>query len=804
MTLPSADELIQRFNDDKIFDWVVLGNDGVLVVQPLWPRPDTMQKRAEEIKTLEAANPQTQEERVARNNRREELRYLELELFNDRELYRLPAGQIAQVINFEDLMLHRTDRLLEEGDVRTAYELLRLVELAAPGWEKAIPRFESLLLREAELQKAKGNNYAALALLDELATRNINNPQLKEQFGTIVDLSVGEAVAADDFSQARHLISRLKNHFPDHEVATKWTDQLQQRSARLMTEAISLADQRRFRQAADSAREADRIWSPTGNMLAAYSTILARHQVIRVAVPRLANAGVISPVPLDAGLRDRELTEVSLLEPESAGELTYFQSDYFEKWEPADLGRQVVFSLRATRPYWQSQPILSANQIADTLSDLLNPELPSYSPRMASFVKEFSVRSPTELAVEFSRVPLNIEAMFRFPIVGIPEDERSNPAAKPRTLSSRFVLTEESESHRAYQRRIPEPDGLTIQQYHVAEIVEQRFDTRHEQIQAFRRGDVDVLPHLEPWEVDAFQASGKAFVQQYALPRNHVIVFNPLSKTTHSTQLRRSLSLSINRDSLLKNIILRDPEGKYGRVSGAAWHSQSYATSPLVAPPEYNIRLAFALKFAAEESLRIPDKLKFIAEAKARALQEKQDWDELEFRSVHGEEIKAVAAHIKLPKLKMLCVPEQTALQAAAKMVSVWSKIGIEVELIPADKPGETIADDGWDMMYRVVCLKEPVLDLWPLLTSDDTFDVNRLSAYPDWMRQELINLDYVTSFTDAQEKLFQIHRHIAAQAFLIPLWEVDDFIAFRRNVNGFETRPVTTYQDVERWAVKP
>ena len=804
MTLPSAEELIQRYNDGRLFDWVVLGNDGVLVVKPLWPRPDTMQKRTAEIQALETSEPKTPEERIQRNQRREELRYVELELLDERELYRLPVGQVARVINFEELMLQRTDKLLQEGNIRTAYEMLRLVDQAAPGWDKAAERFESLLLREAELQQQAGNAYAALSLLDELAARNMNNSQLPQRFGEIVDRVLQETVGAEDYSQSRHLISRLTRYFPQHEIARRWTANLQQMSDALMHDAAALAQQRQFAEAAALARKADTVWSVSGNARAEYVQILARHQVIRVAVSRLPENNMVSPVPLAAELRERELTTVPLLEPASADELTYFQSDYFEKWDPADLGRQVVFSLRTTRPYWQSQPVLSANQIADTLSQRLNPQLPSYSPRLASFVQAFAVRSPTELQVEFARVPLNIEAMFRFPVVGVPLDQRTDPNAVPRVLSSRFELADSGLNRHSYRRIVAEPDNLNAQQYHVAEIVEQQYDTRHEQIQAFRRGSVDVLAHLRPWEVDAFLASGNAFVQQYALPDNHVIVFNPLSEATHITQLRRAMSLSINRENLLKTIILRDAGAKYGRVTSAAWHSRSYATSPLQPPPQYNIRLAFALRFAAEESLRIPDKLKFIADAKARTLASNEPWDELDFRSVHAEEIKAAVAHIKLPKLRMLCDPDETAFQAAEKIASVWSKIGIDVELIPANRPGAVISDDAWDMMYRVVCLKEPILDLWPLLTTDETFDVDRLSAYPDWMRQELVGLDYATSFSDAQERMFQIHRHIAAQAFLIPLWEVDDFIAFQRYVSGFESRPMTTYQNVERWAVRP
>jgi hypothetical protein len=99
---------------------------------------------------------------------------------------------------------------------------------------------------------------------------------------------------------------------------------------------------------------------------------------------------------------------------------------------------------------------------------------------------------------------------------------------------------------------------------------------------------------------------------------------------------------------------------------------------------------------------------------------------------------------------------------------------------------------------------EEPLCELWPVLTNDPTLDMKRLQLFPDWMRQELVGLDYAASFVDAQEKLFRIHNHIAAQAFLIPLWEVDDYAVFRKNVSGLPPKLMSTYHNVERWIIRP
>ena len=125
---------------------------------------------------------------------------------------------------------------------------------------------------------------------------------------------------------------------------------------------------------------------------------------------------------------------------------------------------------------------------------------------------------------------------------------------------------------------------------------------------------------------------------------------------------------------------------KYGRVVSAPWHSGSYANSPLVDEPKYDHYLSFLLRLTALEQLRIPDKQKFVAEAKAKTLAAEEDWDEEMFRLGHADEINAVAEHIKLPKLRMVCDPSEDAMLAAEKMVERWRLLEFDIELVIGQK----------------------------------------------------------------------------------------------------------------------
>ena len=247
-------------------------------------------------------------------------------------------------------------------------------------------------------------------------------------------------------------------------------------------------------------------------------------------------------------------------------------------------------------------------------------------------------------------------------------------------------------------------------------------------------------------------------MRQYALPITHVITFNPLSERITNAQLRRALSFAVNRDAILKSVVLRDQSMRYGRPTSAPWHEASYATNPLEKPPEFNLRLAYALRYAAERQLQLAELAKLETEARAKAKETGEKFESEVWRTT------ANVDYIKLPPLRMVVDPDPTSMEAAKRIAVYWERIKFEVEIIPGDQSGTRLQDGDWDMCYRRIRMEEPLLELWPLLTNDANFDMNRLKMFPDWMRQELVNLDYSASFADAQDRLFTIHRHMSAR----------------------------------------
>ena len=265
MQLPTADELLRADDSNgKAFDWIVLkasleADRTVLVVSPLEIRPDTLKTMAETYVKVEATKPKNEEERNERTTRLKNLKQLIVKLpGNAVAEYALPISTIDHIILFEELMLRRADELLKAGDIRKAYELLLRVEKEFPGWELSKPRFESLLLVESGLRARDGDIYAALALLDELANRNIDNPELRPRFGELVAPMIETAVADNDYNKARYLISRIEKSFPGHETAATWQGRMKSMADSLLNDAKQQTSQREFAAAARDPRGACR------------------------------------------------------------------------------------------------------------------------------------------------------------------------------------------------------------------------------------------------------------------------------------------------------------------------------------------------------------------------------------------------------------------------------------------------------------------------------------------------------------------------------------------------------------------
>jgi hypothetical protein len=128
-----------------------------------------------------------------------------------------------------------------------------------------------------------------------------------------------------------------------------------------------------------------------------------------------------------------------------------------------------------------------------------------------------------------------------------------------------------------------------------------------------------------------------------------------------------------------------------------------------------------------------------------------------------------------------------------------WDLVGVKCRLRELP-PGQTQVTDGdWDLLFAELFLLEPLVDLGRLLGDGGAF-----ASSDPFVSLAVRKLSEVENWKDARSRLQELHRLLATDATLLPLWQLVDHFVCHRGVQGVRQQPVVFYQDVERWRVVP
>ena len=728
----------------------------VIVVNPVFPRPDTLKKLQTALEALRALpTAETAAEREKRAAQRKELSSLVVTLPGGTagELYEIPTNVIDVIIYHEDLVVRRAALLIDAGSFREAYELLFALNRQAHDWPGIREQTLRLEFLEGTKSLEAGDLESALTSLMNLRLDDRDYRGLQKQLGETVDKLILRARQAGEHRESRHFLRRLAVFEPRHPIVEKWTRSLEDEAQKLMEEADAAARAGRHAEAVTLVDRAAVIWPAAPGLREIHRKLSLRYQRLSVGVLDLPRAAVdlapnSSPASLPE-LRERRLSEFNLFEVDRIDDTTHYRSRLIEQWEPTDLGRRAVFTMKSTSSHWESRNRLTSTDVLSALESRIDPGSPGYDERFASVIDGLRPRTAFEFEVHFTHAPPRVEPLFRFPVTA------ANAPAAERVLSRRFVQAGATDQQAIFRRMLPEADNFT--EYHVAEIVERRYASPERAVQGLFRGEISLLPDLPTWAVSLVRNDQRFFVINYALPTTHVLQFNPHSDAIRSRELRLAMAYSIEAPQILSAIALHDPTTQYGRLVTAPFATTSYAYNPLIASREANLGMAASLHVAATKRL-------------------KSD-----------------------PVLRVICDPGPIPRRAMEQILKGWKRVGVRGEIVPAVNGAK------WDVAYRTLRMEEPLVELWPFLSTDAGTRLEGLRHLPDWMRDELLGLDNVADWKSAVSRLQQLQAHLFSEVECIPLWEIDDAIVLRKNIHDFPAvKFVNSYQDVERWVVQP
>lgn len=737
-------------------DWLIVDTNRVMKVEPVSPRPNTLEVMRTRVDAFAATKPQTTDAAKVAQWRKEfdSVHDISVRLIDDLlgQDYLLNVDHVDDIISHEQHALNEAARLRDARQFSAATELLEHVRRRDSDWPGLAAATNKLLFAEATSMLNGGQAEQSLAVLTRVFERDSEFPNLNVRVGQAVDKLGSKAIAENNPRRSRYFENRLRKYYPGHRVLKVLADARTAEARRLLSLAKA---SRSKREASELVGQVARYAPDLPGLRAAHETLFERYPVLHVGALRPAAPARNRLLSGTAEMRLSELTSARLFEPDAVeGDIVRFSSRFVESWSPEDLERRAIFTLRPQSAKFD------AYRMAEAIQQSASGSGPD-ADRWYAAVRSVRPLSPTQIDLDLGRGPLRLDALIG----------KLNLPLRPLFTPTDFSddVSKSSGNNAAFRSTGIEsqrPDGQ------FAEIVEHGYETAEAFGRAIRRDEIALAVDVPPFLVarltqeDWFQK--EVILDKYTLPTTHLLQFRVGSPPGDSPALRIALERALDRPQILASAILHNasqngPGSEFVRTTGHVFPSFSYGNEQSIEPRPFDPAAAVPLALLAKRELA-------------------DRWRPLR-----------------------LIAPEHPQVRdAAVQIVKSWRDLGIDVSLVPVDETLEAIESQSWDIVYRVVSIAEPSLELWPLLSVDGQATLAGIEHLSEPLRERLIRLENTRDWPAATRLLAEADRAIHEQALLIPLWEVDRLSIRRRAIRGVPEDSISPYHALLRWRVEP
>ena len=216
------------------------------------------------------------------------------------------------------------------------------------------------------------------------------------------------------------------------------------------------------------------------------------------------------------------------------------------RFEITDLGRGLVIQL-SPGIAWLHGDTFSGYDLARRLLGLAQHGREDYRPAWAEACQSVEVSGVDSVTVHFHAPQLAPAALLTISPAEPRADDATVPSLAPYNAQATtperttFLLGKEY-----FARADGQPQG----------IIEQRFASRVDAVDALRLGEITVVDRLPPWEVNRLKGVTGVSVEPYPVRTVHCLLPNPRSAFLRHRGFRRALVYGINRQKILSEQIL--------------------------------------------------------------------------------------------------------------------------------------------------------------------------------------------------------------------------------------------------------
>ncbi|MFG0263115.1 MAG: ABC transporter substrate-binding protein [Novipirellula sp. JB048] len=667
-------------------------------------------------------------------------------------------------IDLWEIRLEReTTEMIAKGDFKGAYPFLSVLIRDYPN-RPGLRKLRSDFLWQDAIKRAKAGEFqATLAMLEEL-WRYAPEYQPQRVLGAlsgVTDKLMLKLVKDGELELAQQMLARLEKDYGESRLESvgKWNKLFLQLAQKKQREAIAALEAKDYRVARALSRESVAVRPDIEGGKELVRKIDQIYPLVRVGV--LQTATDLDPTRIDnwASRRAGRLVYRTLFEMKGAGPEGGEYDFVFGETETTPYRTQFDLVLQTEK----LKPPLSeikAFTLADKIAERATRRAPEYFSPWAAAVEAIGMEGPKRIECTLRRPHVLPSCLLQMPIDGSwfgGEAGAPTGAYQPSETSDdlvRYVLTAEPES----------PEQLR-------EVVEIRQASASDGVSQLLQGELDVLDQLFPADAIRLSKSRDIRVRTYPLPTVHMLV--PCSDHAYLAErtFRRALIYGTNRADILNGELLEGLEAPGCEVLSGPFPAGIETNDPLgyaydksILPRRYEPRLAKLLM------------------------------------TLNANQMKALADRRKeeVPEIQpiRLAFPADNMSRVACEaIVSQWQLLDLEVELVELPV-GQTFPEPGTaDLVYVSAAIWEPIIDARRLLGPEG------LAASSDQLvGLGLRRIEEARDWRKVRDGLLDLHAIAHHELPVLPLWQMVDSYAYRRDLIGVGNDIVSLYQNADKW----
>ncbi len=703
-------------------------------------------------------------------------------LDESRQEYEVTWGNIQEIKLFEQMVLDAAVALVVAGEFDEAFDYYEFMQAEYPNWPGLDAAIDRYLFEDARSQARLERHESALALLGELYARNAKFDGLQPALAATMARIVEERVARSDHFSARRLLRALSEKYPAEPLVAEWEARLEKEALERTQAAEAQWAAGNRREAQETALAAARIWPALPRVKQILADMAAEHPFVVVGVTS-TTANVGSDAWDDwASRRIARLLERGLFEMTGygteGGEYTCSVGEYV----PQPVDRKLTIHLRRDLR-WSSGAALTATDVARDLLVRSDSSRTTFCPAWADLLGSVSVSNVFTLDVSLRRNHVRPEAMLLHAVVPWHSGGSADDDAAPSQANGPYQTAGQVEGVSYYRAS----DHYFAGDSGPREIVERFLAESRPAIDALAKGEIAVIDRVAPWEIERARQKPPVVVEPYAAPLIHCLVPNLRKPLAASRTFRRALVYGINRERILRRDLLAGAESSESQVtSGPFPVGYAYDTQVEVRPYEP----ALALSLASIAQRQVVDNTSTQGDEPGGKQEAPAD---AKSTGRPGD-----AAHKPaLATIRLAHAPREIARRACGAIRDDLKKLGIAVQLIELPPSRDRAVE--YDFLYAELAIWDAIVDAPRIFGSKGP--LAGASPYLDLALEQLAS---ASDWKAARERLLEVHRIIADEALIVPLWQLADHFAYDSRLAGIGPRPVTLYQHVDAWRRTP